>query len=186
MKFAIATLAGAGLWSLLEYVLHRFDGHGMRGKTRFSREHLAHHADPRTFAPTAYKVAAAVPVITFLAVASVAAVGSAGAFFTGAFTGAYVGYEVIHRRLHTHPPRGPYGRWARRHHFAHHYLAPDANHGVTSPLWDWVFGTLVQPEGALRVPRKQVPRWLVDARTGEVHPRLRPDYQIAVRKRANA
>lgn len=38
--------------------------------------------------------------------------------------GAYVSYEVMHRRKHTHPGFGPYGRYTRRHHFYHHFVDP--------------------------------------------------------------
>ena len=42
------------------------------------------------------------------------------------------------------PPPGAshrYQRWVRRHHFHHHFGHPMANHCVTWPLWDLVFGT---------------------------------------------
>ena len=37
-----------------------------------------------------------------------------------------------------------------------------ANHGVTSPLWDRVFGTLEVPD-VIRVPRRHAMAWLTDA-----------------------
>ena len=41
MTHLLALALGALGWTFTEYVLHRFDGHGMKGKTPFSREHLA-------------------------------------------------------------------------------------------------------------------------------------------------
>ena len=80
-------------------------------------------------------------------------------------------YEVLHRREHTHAGVNAYGRWARRHHFAHHYSDARFNHGVTTPLWDVVFRTW-RPVQTVRVPQKFVMPWLKDPQTGAV----RADY----------
>ena len=116
MMFLSFVLGALG-WSLSEYLIHRFDGHGMRGKTPLSKEHLAHHRDPRTFAANWKK--AAVAVLVTLVMAPIA-----GFAFTGGFVLMYLTYEVIHRRIHTHAPIGFYGRWARRHHLLHHHPGP--------------------------------------------------------------
>ncbi len=184
MSWWIAVLAGAWGWTLAEYVLHRFDGHGMRGRTRFSREHLAHHADPMYFAPTAYKVAVAVAVAVPLALAGWALFGGPGVAFAASFAATYAAYEVLHRRIHTHPPRGRYGAWARRHHLHHHFNGPHDNHGVTTALWDRVFGTLA-PVRTVRVPRRHAPAWMVDA-NGELRPEFAGTYVLAGRPKGRA
>jgi sterol desaturase/sphingolipid hydroxylase (fatty acid hydroxylase superfamily) len=51
------------------------------------------------------------------------------------------------------------------------------NHGVTSPLWDLVFGTYRQA-GTITVPRKFRMRWLVDAETGCIRHKFRDDFQL--------
>jgi dihydroceramide fatty acyl 2-hydroxylase len=33
-------------------------------------------------------------------------------------------------------------RYLRQHHLTHHYRMPESRFGVSSPLWDRVFGTL--------------------------------------------
>ncbi len=76
---------------------------------------------------------------------------------------------VLHRREHTHAGFGWYGRWSRRHHFAHHYSDARFNHGVTTPLWDLVFRTY-RPVHTIRVPAKFVMPWLKDPATGQVRP----------------
>ena len=68
-----------------------------------------------------------------------------------------LGYEVLHRRAHTRPPRGTYGRWRRRNHFAHHFANPRRALGVTTPVWDLVFATRL-PIERVRVPRRQFGR----------------------------
>jgi len=175
--------AGAFLWTFIEYALHNWRGHKGKGKNEFSREHLKHHAETDYFTPTPKKVVAASKGLMVLAPIALLALGwFYGATFTIGFLVGYIGYEVIHRRLHTHAPRGFYGRWARKHHFTHHFTRPNDNHGVTQPIWDLVFGTYVQPE-RVRVPRKHAMDWLVDE-NGEVRERYRRDYELTGRKRS--
>ncbi len=165
----IAALAGMFGWSLLEYLLHRFLGHEPRTRPNpFATEHVRHHIEGDYFAPNWKKGLSAVIVVALLVGPGVALAGVApGVAFALGFAATYVGYEVIHRRNHTHPGRGPYGRWARRHHFHHHFGNPRSNHGVTTPLWDWVFGTH-ETAGVVRVPRKLAMVWLIDPSTQQV------------------
>lgn len=185
-------ILGSAAWSASEYVLHRFVGHGPKRKVprslverltpsgllaEFNREHLAHHADPMYFAPTSRKVLATgvvLPVVTG-ALAPVIGLRRAASFAAG-FALTYGAYEVLHRRVHTHPPKNRYGRWMRRHHLAHHYANPRENHGVTSPAWDVVFRTAT-PAGRVRIPRKSAPVWMTDEH-GDVRPEHAADYEL--------
>lgn len=171
-------LGGVATWSLLEYLIHRFLGHAKKGRNPFRVEHVQHHATTHYFAPTLKKAMVAAPVIavawTGLAFLLGAVEGSAYAL---GLSTMYVAYEVAHRRAHTHPPTGPYSRWLRRNHFHHHFKNPRANHGVTSPIWDRVFGTHEEPV-QIRVPEKHSMTWLVDPATGEVRDEFAADYVI--------
>ncbi|MEZ5380241.1 MAG: sterol desaturase family protein [Microthrixaceae bacterium] len=180
-----AVLAGAAAWTATEYGLHRFAMHEMRGKGMASVEHLKHHADVTYFAP-ALKKAASAAVTTAVAYPSAAAAVDRrwAAAFTGGLIGMYYGYEVAHRRTHTHPPRGRYGRWARRSHMYHHFGAPMRNFGVTSPLWDRVFRTYDEP-GVVTVPRRMAPAWLLDE-AGEVRAEYCGDYAVKGPRRPDA
>ena len=51
-----------------------------------------------------------------------------------------------------------------------------SNHGVTTLVWDKVFGTFEEPE-QVRVPRRLVLPWLVDE-DGELHEQYRRDYVL--------
>ena len=175
-------LAGAFAWTFAEYGLHHWNGHRMLGKTTFSKLHLRHHADQRYFAPTSAKIAAAIPANALVAAATIWGFGPVvGIAFTTGFATMYAAYEVIHRRTHTHPPRGWYSRWTRRHHLYHHFGSPKMNHGVTTPLWDLVFRTHVAPPDVIRVPRRQAPAWLCDPASGDVRPEYARDYAIVGR-----
>lgn len=192
---------GGAAWTASEYVIHRFVGHGPKRTPKesvlerltpsglaaeFNREHLAHHTDPSYFAPTARKLAAAAAVIPTMGAVLTPFVGPRRAFsFALGFGAVYGAYEIAHRRIHTHAPTGSYGRWMRRHHLYHHHRTPRANHGVTTALWDRVFGTESDLE-KVRVPRKTPPVWMVDPSTGEVRAEYAADYELVPRRAETA
>lgn len=177
--FAIicAFLLGAIGWTLLEYVLHRFVFHAPSTRGPGAKEHRRHHAQVDYFAPSWQKaLAACVAIAILLPLLSLpmgAPVGVAGTF---GFVLMYVLYEVLHRRAHTHAPRGWYGRWRRKNHFAHHFSDPRLAQGVTTPIWDTIFGTRLKVD-CVRVPRRLAMRWLVDQR-GEIHHVYTKDYVL--------
>ena len=175
-----AALAGAATWTLLEYAMHRFLGHDRRTfPNPFGNEHTRHHSEGDYFAPTWKKaLVAAGAFVVVGALAAVVAGLAYGPVYALSFVVMYATYELFHRRAHTHRGTGAYGRYLRRHHFHHHFVNPRSNHGVTSPLWDWVFGTLEKPD-CIKVPRKLQMRWLVDPATGEVRADEQPFYALA-------
>jgi sterol desaturase/sphingolipid hydroxylase (fatty acid hydroxylase superfamily) len=174
---AVLFVVGCFGWGFLEYVLHRFDGHGRRGRSLFSREHLQHHAVKDYFTPTWMKAIGTTPVVVVAAAFAAWLLGPLyGLSISAGFVAAYVFYEVFHHTLHIWPPRTRYGRWARKHHFSHHFSSAKMNHGVTSPIWDLVFGTYL-PDHKLRVPKRFAMRWLVDER-GELRPEYAQDYEL--------
>lgn len=182
--FAAAALGGAG-WTALEYGLHRFAMHEMRGKGLASKEHLKHHADVTYFATTSKKLLSAATTTAAVLPGAWALVGRRTALaFTGGLIGTYFGYELLHRRAHTHPPRNAYGRWVRRSHLHHHFGSPMRNFGVTVPVWDMVFRTYDDP-GVVTVPRRMAPVWMLDEQ-GEVRPELAGDYVAKGRPRLDA
>ena len=183
LRNGAAVVAGAASWGTLEYFLHRFVMHVPRGKGLPSKAHLEHHADPSHFASTAEKAATATAVVvpTFPLAARLVGTSTAAVYVTS-FVATYLGYEVLHRWIHVRPPRTAYGRWARRNHLRHHYGRPMLNQGVTSPVWDVVFGTSDRTDGPLRVPRRMAPVWLVDD-DGAVRAEYTADYVLAGRVR---
>jgi len=118
---ALPLALGALTWSFSEYTLHRWVGHDAKSKTDFADEHRTHHAQRGYFAATSKKAAHAVPLVLAGLALGWLTLGAAGAAYVVGFAVTYVAYEALHRRLHTHGPRGPLGRYLRRHHFAHHF-----------------------------------------------------------------
>lgn len=174
-----ALLLGAITWTLLEYLIHRWLGHDSRTRPNpFAAEHVRHHSQGNYFAPAWKKVLSALLFATTLIGPSIALAGAlAGSSFVVGLISMYVAYEVLHRRDHTHPGRGSYMRFLRRHHFYHHFTDPNFNHGVTTPIWDWVFGTLRAP-GLIQVPPKLAMSWLVDPHSGCVRPAYAKQYEL--------
>jgi sterol desaturase/sphingolipid hydroxylase (fatty acid hydroxylase superfamily) len=169
--------AGAATWTLVEYLLHRFVFHGPSPKAIGAAEHRQHHARPDYFAPWWQKALAALAATALVlpGVAFVAGPETALCFTLG-FIAMYLLYELLHRRVHTHPPRGRYGRWRRRNHLAHHFADPRLAHGVTTPVWDRIFGTRL-PLEPVRVPRRLAMAWLLDP-DGQVRSAYASDYVL--------
>ena len=179
----VAGLIGIATWTLAEYLLHRFLGHDKRTWPNvFATEHTRHHSQGDYFAPSYKKALAALGALAVLLPVSTAVAGmQRGAIFSASFVAMYLTYEWLHRRAHTHAGAGPYGRFLRRHHFHHHFGNPKANHGVTTPIWDFVFGTL-EPSARVNVPEKLAMAWLLDPATGDVRSQFADAYQLVRRR----
>ena len=160
MSVCISIVSAVLLWTLTEYLMHRFNGHGLRGRTEFSRDHLAHHASLEYFTPARSKLKRAVLVSCFLFPISILALGNLlGLVFAATYLAAYAYYDYLHQYSHSHPPRTKYGRCVRKHHFIHHFSHPKHNFGVTTLFWDRVFGTLVNVD-VVKVPQRRAMVWL--------------------------
>ena len=177
-KVLLALLAGISTWSFLEYIVHRFLGHSKKARTDFGKEHHNHHRNANYFAPTIKKALTATPVIAvFFAAAWLLFDLPIAAGYAVGFAGFYTFYELVHRRIHTHAPVNGYARFVRMHHLYHHFHSARSNHGVTSHIWDVVFGTYVKTE-QVRIPAKKAMVWLCDE-AGEVKAPFSADYVLS-------
>ncbi len=137
--------AGAFVWTLAEYWIHRTLYHHA---PLLSDYHRAHHDAPRELigAPSFVSsgLVIALAYAPFFAFAPVFADG----FASGALIG-YAAYMIVHHATH-HWPIGP-GDWlyeARLRHLSHHYHN-DVNFGVVTGFWDRVFRTEGRRRGGL-------------------------------------
>jgi sterol desaturase/sphingolipid hydroxylase (fatty acid hydroxylase superfamily) len=137
---------GALCWSLLEYLLHRFFFHAhVKGETARIAVFLAHghhHASPmdrmRIVAPPMQMGSA------LLLLFGICDLAFDGALLWLAFAGsiaAYLAYEAIHYAIHHGREGLGLLRVVRRHHLAHHHIDARSRWGISTPLWDWIFGT---------------------------------------------
>ncbi|MCC5951771.1 MAG: sterol desaturase family protein [Acidimicrobiia bacterium] len=179
----VAVTAGALLWTLAEYLLHRFAMHCLKGKGIMSREHLEHHVHSSWhFSRTHLMSWAGMLAVGFglwMPLAWWATGPAIGLAVAVGWALGYFFYELQHALAHLRGPSGGYGTWLRRHHFHHHFGHPMANHGVTLPVWDRVFGTYERPE-RVRVPRRLALPWMVDD-DGELRPEYAEDYELVGR-----
>ncbi len=133
-------LCGWAAWTLVEYLLHRFVLHGL---PPFKRLHASHHQRPTALIGSPTLMTAALFGLLVFA-PSFAALGlwRACALTSGMVSG-YLAYTVIHHGVHHWRSSAPWLQRRRRWHGLHHRSPPKhACFGVTSGLWDHVFGTL--------------------------------------------
>lgn len=139
--------AGLLLWTILEYSLHRWMFHtqfkGKLGQQFHFILHGVHHDYPRDDTRLVMPLLFSVP-LAFLVYGLFQRVFGPGVCnwaFSGIVTG-YVCYDTLHYLTHMPPFKNPLMRFLREYHLRHHYENGEKAFGVTSPLWDWAFGTL--------------------------------------------
>jgi sterol desaturase/sphingolipid hydroxylase (fatty acid hydroxylase superfamily) len=134
---AAFVLVGFTSWGLLEYSIHRWILHGPPSMAR--RGHARHHADGSALVGTPALVAAAAAVVLWSMLAAVCGAGVASALIFGLYAG-YNYYALAHHWQHGGHAPVPYLERLERAHRIHH-VQPTVNYGVTTTLWDRVFGT---------------------------------------------
>ncbi|HEX6732789.1 MAG TPA: sterol desaturase family protein [Pyrinomonadaceae bacterium] len=139
--------SGAFSWCLIEYVLHRFifhfDAKSRLGRKLLYRVHLSHHENPAARNRIFASLFLSVPISTaywLLAWALIGSWAAASYLFIGMAAG-YFCYEWLHLQCHHRKSRLRLLRYLRKYHLLHHYKTPELRFGVTSPLFDILFGT---------------------------------------------
>lgn len=142
-------LIGGGFvfWTFAEYNVHRFLYHTETNSDFLFRlqhnAHGVHHNHP--IDPTRL----AMPPLPGLILSSLffllfwLVMGNfVFAFFPGFMMGylAYISFHYAQHRIKS--PKWPPFRKLWRHHDVHHYVNPYVAHGVSTRLWDFVFGTM--------------------------------------------
>lgn len=146
LKVISVFLGGMFFWSFFEYIIHRFVFHHIahteRGKKINYILHGNHHEYPRDkerlFMPAAPSLILASVVFLFMFLILGKNVFP---FFPGFLLG-YLIYGSMHYAIHAWNP--PY-KWMKglwRNHHLHHYKQDLRGFGVSSTLWDHVFGTM--------------------------------------------
>lgn len=122
--------AGLFAWTLYEYATHRWVSHALGV---FREAHFIHHISPREY----IAIHPAVTLALYFSLWAAFGVGSSSAMV--GFSTGYIAYSVAHTAFHYW--RMPtWLRPAAGRHDAHHKYGI-VNYGVTTPLWDHVFGT---------------------------------------------
>ncbi|MGB9382755.1 sterol desaturase family protein [Candidatus Binatus sp.] len=136
---ALIFIAGVFAWTIVEYVIHGVLGHAHR--TFVTGLHEVHHRDPRAV----FALGAWIPTAVVL-IGALAWFGWApGVIFYGGIVCGFTIYEYLHYRIHFARPSCAAEERLRARHLAHHTREPDAIFGVTTRLWDVMFGTEPEP-----------------------------------------
>jgi len=130
------------LWTLFEYLLHRWGFHHRRESlvlALVAREHRMHHREP-------LRTSLLLRTLAWLAVVAPTAPlavlwGAPGAGLVLGWALGYTAYDRFHWRSHHRHGRSRYETWLRARHNVHHYGNPHHNYGVTSDIWDRVLRT---------------------------------------------
>lgn len=143
LKWLAALMTGGAAWTLLEYLLHRFVLHRL---PVFAAMHAVHHASPRAFVGTPTWITLAILwVVFFLPAWWCISFNVASGLIAGVMIG-FLWYGVLHHAIHHGRPRllaSLMSACALRH-SRHHYSGRPGNFGVTTRLWDCVFGTAIR------------------------------------------
>lgn len=151
LTIVVSFLMGLFLWSLAEYLLHRFVFH-YKPKTPqqekiFYLFHGIHHEQPQCKTRLVMPPVVSIPMalvfygffyLTFSVLLN-APFLTAAVF--SAFILGYLMYDITHYATHHWPMRSGILKALKRHHMRHHYKTPNQRFGVSSPIWDYVFGT---------------------------------------------
>ncbi len=146
--FTLGALFALGLlfWTLTEYAMHRWVFH-FKATTKAGQYlvflfHGIHHDDPQD--PTRLVMPPVVSLtlgtLFFYVFVATMGISYTRPFFSG-FISGYLVYDYLHFATHHFMPKTAMGKILKENHMKHHYLKKGGKWGVSSPLWDHLFGT---------------------------------------------
>ncbi len=151
-------LAGVLTWGLIEYWLHRlvfhFDAQSEKGRNLVYALHLSHHANPKSMDDLFASLRLSLPIALcycLLAWALIRSWQATAYLFIGLVAG-YFSYEFLHYQAHHRAPRLRVFRYLKKYHLLHHHQTSAQRFGVTSPVFDYLFGTFqsIHPDQTVR------------------------------------
>jgi dihydroceramide fatty acyl 2-hydroxylase len=139
-------LAGVFFWTFSEYTLHRFVFHyeptSSMGKKLHFMMHGVHHDYPNDSTRLVMPPSVSLPLAALFYGLFYAVLGPVAMKpFIAGFLFGYILYDEIHYATHHAPIKSGVFQKVKHHHVLHHYKDPERGFGVSSPLWDHVFGT---------------------------------------------
>lgn len=136
---------GLGVWTITEYVLHRFIFHyyptSEWGKKIHFIFHGVHHDYPRDTKRLVMPPSASIPLAAlfyFLFSLFIHQKAQLYSFFPGFLLG-YLVYDMMHYAMHHYNFKSTFWKRIKDHHMLHHYNDSSKGYGVSSKIWDTIF-----------------------------------------------
>jgi sterol desaturase/sphingolipid hydroxylase (fatty acid hydroxylase superfamily) len=135
---------GLFIWTITEYLLHRYIFHfvpkskwGLRLHFIF---HGVHHDYPRDAKRLVMPPSASIPlaILFYLLFLWLVPARMNDAFFAGFLIG-YLVYDMVHYAIHHANFKSSVMKSIKQHHMLHHYSDSTKGYGVSSSLWDIFF-----------------------------------------------
>jgi cyclopropane-fatty-acyl-phospholipid synthase len=139
LELVALTLIGLGSWTAIEYIMHRYVLHGVEP---FRHWHAEHHRRPTALICTPTILSASlIAALVFLPAFGAGGLWRACALTLGVLTG-YLAYSIMHHAIHHWRGDDAWLMQRKRWHALHHHPRERPGcYGVTSELWDHIFGT---------------------------------------------
>jgi len=140
-------VGGLVIWTFTEYVLHRYVFHyeptSKFGKYLHFMMHGVHHDYPNDSKRLVMPPVVSIPLASlfYLLFTLIIGMNYNFPFFAGFLVG-YMLYDEIHYATHHAPLKNGLWQKVKHHHVLHHYHDPEKGFGVSTPIWDYVFGTV--------------------------------------------
>ena len=137
-------VAGLFIWTITEYLLHRFIFHFHTssdfGKRITFMFHGVHHDYPNDTKRLVMPPSVSIPLATGFFFLFKVILGDIflAPFFIG-FIAGYLFYDISHYAIHHFNMHSKFWLVIKNHHMRHHYQDPELGFGVSSPLWDIIF-----------------------------------------------
>jgi len=145
---ALGALFGYLLWTLTEYVFHRWVYH--REQSLFGKGHRIHHDEPLLPVAMPWFMTTFTVFGLWYACDSLLGIPLFSSLLAGWLIG-FVWYSLVHHGHHHWDVPGAWMRKLKAYHRVHHQV-PGCNYGVTMRFWDDVFGTRLR-----KPPRSESP-----------------------------
>lgn len=137
---------GALAFSWVEYMVHRHVFHmrtysAIRTKMQYTM-HGVHHEFPKDKDRLAMPPILSITISTVLLLIFRVILGDMVFAFLPGFLVGYASYLAIHYMVHAYQPPKNFLKWLWINHGVHHYKDGEIVFGVSSPLWDYIYGTM--------------------------------------------
>ncbi len=137
---------GLFIWTITEYLLHRFIFH-WELKSKIGAKihfifHGVHHDYPSDSRRLVMPPSVSIPLAALFYFLFKVLIGSISVlpFFAGFLIG-YLFYDITHYAIHHFNMHSKFWLAIKNHHMKHHYQDSHKGYGVSSPIWDMIIGT---------------------------------------------